>query len=253
MLDITILKTAHGGNDRRQAELRARKLIPYVQSCDVFSIESALVTEETARLIERTWAGVISSPKISCQEFSEGAEYFVKQEQNATIRAYLRKAYEYAFRNKRPLYYAERWADESKASLIGSLWGIGYDKLLAGLVAVASGDESAFRACYEGSSSMHGFVKGRDINVGENFARAEAVIRENYPQLEKKNPILLCVQIGAVHKPEIFSPLKVNDSVFVNDDYDFNEQDQIDEMMWTDAPFEAYIPLFRKMASDLRL
>ena len=53
--------------------------------------------------------------------------------------------------------------------------------------------------------------------------------------------------------PEIFSPLRVNDSVLVNDDYHPVEQDLVDEMMWTDVPFEDYVPIFRRIASRLAL
>ena len=255
MLDITILKTAHGGDDCRQAELRARKLIPYVQNCDTFSVESALCTEETAKDFERIWYGVLAEPKIKRKDFLEGVEYFVKQEPNPTIRHYLRKAYEYAFRNKKPLYCAERWADEAKAVLVGSLWVTGSNMLLSGLSSIAQGNESEieFARCYQGSKYMHNFIKGRDVNVGKNLARAEAIIRETYPQLEKKDTIHLCIQIGAVHMPEIFSPLRVNDSVLVNDDYQPVEQDLVDEMMWTDVPFEDYVPIFRRIASRLAL
>src|SRR3989338_3591492 len=159
MLDITILKTAHGGDDCRHAELRARKLIPYIEHCDVFSIESALVTEQTARDIERVWAGVLKS-KITRQKFHEGAQYFVKQERNPTIRAYTTKAYEYVFRNKRALYCSERCPDDAKADLILGLWTSGTKMLVDGLNRVTSGDERGYELCYQGSRHIHRFVKG---------------------------------------------------------------------------------------------
>lgn len=253
MLDITILKTAHGGDDCRQAELRARKLIPYVENCDVFSIESALVTEKTAKLIENVWAGLLKSKNISRQDFAEGTEYFVKQEQNPTIRAYLKKAYEYVFRNRKPLYCAERWPDDTKANIIRDLWDSGARMLLQGLRGMAYGDDSALRKCYEGSKRMHRFAKGRDVNVGKNFSRAEAIIRETYQQLAGKDPIRLCVQTGAIHRPEFFSPLKVSEPVLLTDDYQLDAHDLVSEMMWTAAPFEDYIPLYRELAAKLNL
>src|SRR3989344_5312969 len=91
MLEITILKTHHRGEEE------ARKLLPYIQCCDVFGIESPLCTQQKAEEKEKEWTKILQQD-MSTDEFirafdktSKGKKDTKAEEQKYL---YLRKTYE---------------------------------------------------------------------------------------------------------------------------------------------------------------
>ena len=240
MLDVTVLKTSHGG------ELEAKKLIPYVQSCDVFSVETAIMSEDRAAQLEKLWRSLLGK-RIGRDDFSEGVKYLVAAETNPEIRKYMIKAYEYAFRNQRPLYCQERFQNEAKADIVHNLWNSGIRTFSEGIEAITRGEETkGVKSAYMGSRFLYSSRKGRDINIAKNLSRAEDIIRSTYPQTLDKDPLRLVLQIGAAHRPEAYSNLPIKVVTLVD-----HMSDRIDEMIEDGAPIDLFVPLFREIAARI--
>ena len=102
MIELTLLKVTHSG------EQEARKLIPYIQDCDVFGIEGAICTEREASENERVWQRLLGTD-ISRSRLQEMPYVSILDEKR---RVYTAKVIDYLFRNKRLLWSTERFTEE---------------------------------------------------------------------------------------------------------------------------------------------
>jgi hypothetical protein len=67
MLDVTVLKVEHQGVSE------ARKLIPYIEGCDIISPEGMAITREFAEKCENSWENLLDSG-ISRSRFLDSSE-----------------------------------------------------------------------------------------------------------------------------------------------------------------------------------
>lgn len=76
---------------------------------------------------------------------------------------------------------------------------------------LADGDLDRFFPSYWGW--LVNYCKGqelRDRHMGQNLSAAEARIRERYPQIVNKEPLIYVAHLGASHNPENFTTAQVN-------------------------------------------
>ena len=67
MLDIIILKVIHTG------EREAKKLLPYILECDIFSNESIGSSEKYAKLAERNWERTLKLTRSKFKKLQRNA------------------------------------------------------------------------------------------------------------------------------------------------------------------------------------
>src|SRR5574341_794999 len=111
MIEITILKVKHVG------ESEAKKLLQYMQGCDVWGLEEGFSSEETATRMEKEWMSILTS--------NESRSAFLQRialnshKKPAKEKVYLLKKFDYLFREKKPLVILERFsAREAKEAAV---------------------------------------------------------------------------------------------------------------------------------------
>ena len=184
MLEIVVFKTAHRG------KTEAKKLIPHIKECDVFSLEATCVSEQEARENEGRSSKSMDS-KMSRLAFLKALkpnlEFAVPDTES---RKYVEQAMDYLFSLKVPLYMAERWQDIGEANETMETYSLGNEKFVLGINMIAQGEETkGIALCYEGSLAQIESIRKRDQNVANNLNRAEEIIRETYAKLADKPKI----------------------------------------------------------------
>lgn len=241
MLEVTILKTNHAGVEE------ARKLLPYVQGSDAFGLELEATTKDRAKVFEESWARVLKSD-ISRTGFLRQLDS-ISNCPIPSFKDYLDKAFDYMFRSRTPLYYAERWNNEDDASKPIRMRILGFEQYMLGLEMINHGKEiEGIQKCYDGAKMQVVSAIERDKNIAENLETAEESLREIYPTLRDVDPIRLGIQIGRSHQPERYSKLPFR---IIRLDADFKQADKIikkiDELIYDGASCEEVAPLFLEM------
>ena len=172
MLEVVILKTFHGGRIKAEAEQNARKLLPYIQSCDVFSIEAAFMTREEAEAEEHGWATLISLD-VSRARIMEALEHFYQKEIRMGIShsdmRYHTKLEEYLLRQKKLLYYTERWEDLNERDRLKKLSEETDSKFCGGLALISQDKiEDGLALLYDGIQLQITSSRPRDRHIAHN-------------------------------------------------------------------------------------
>jgi hypothetical protein len=203
MIDITILKVEH------RTVKQARKLLPYVQACDVFGIESAGKSEQAAMKIERLWEDVINS-NLSRTQFAQWEELRQREARNSPeIRDYAAKADEYLFLEKKPMWYFERYSDSERQKLAQLEQTMDQHKKAFGRL--LSGDHAGyFESSWQHYVAKIAYLDTRDEHIARQLDVAEHKIRERYPSLSDKVPLRYALYVGSNHLPERFTQVPVN-------------------------------------------
>jgi hypothetical protein len=199
VLEVTLLKVRHG------SEQEAKKLLPYIRSCDVYSPEESGLKAQDVKKILEWWKGIRSLPRSRAliaiakvkSDLSEIDEYSLKQR-------------DYLFRSQKPLVYLERWSEEEGNTLQNRtntyIRGPPY-----AIKALAEGDiNEYFRLYLHCLEEMCAVTKARDMHIGQNLSHAEGWIRQENPQLKGKDPLRLTFELGFGHWPEKYSQIPVN-------------------------------------------
>ena len=116
MLNTTILKTHHYGIGE------ARKLLPYIQSSDVYSPENSSCTEIEASHLERVWETAISSGWTFAKFIKRNGLNFPSSLE--PTKAYARLQFEYLFQSKSIIWFVERFS-EKESKILNTLDGEG--------------------------------------------------------------------------------------------------------------------------------
>ncbi len=203
MIEVTILKVQHVGEDE------ARKLLPYVQNCDVYSPENPYATER----ISASWeAGFEQASKLNRTQFSKVIQALLNSMRPDDF-AYFVKQYDYLYRAKRPLWFLERCSPEERQkvqSVVDSAKNANAGALSAlerGQLEDFMGNCSSFLRLEAESFSQRDMIMGRTIQT------AEEQIRSRYAQLRDREPLRYVAAVGALHSPEKHTsiPVKVVD------------------------------------------
>ncbi|MBI4451127.1 hypothetical protein HY642_04070 [Candidatus Woesearchaeota archaeon] len=201
MIEIKLLKVDHSGEEE------ARKLLPYIQSCDVFGPEVAFQAAETAAHTERLWERILQS---GCSLTRLKKEFMPVQAYTSAGSAgeYLRKLREYTFRNKVRLWHPERFAEpqlsgSERLEIRTAAEGNAISHAMEGNL------EDYLRAAYDILEMEGCEVDMRDKHIAAQFGSAEQSIRRRYPDLAAKEPLRYSVMLGALHSPEAYATMDI--------------------------------------------
>ena len=204
MLEIKMLKVVHDGEDE------ARKLLPHIQECDVFSQESQALTEEEAVLLEQNWEALL---QMSRSRFRHELERTYGGS-DSSFAQYNIKRDDYLFQNKKPIIFLERWSQEDSLRLKESEnnWN---KKRRIYLKALHEKEIDRFMELCPPSlrDFSQWMIVERDKHIADNLTRAEEIIHTNYPQLIAKTPKILTFDLGTGHALQRYTsiPIKVID------------------------------------------
>lgn len=192
----------------------ARKLKPYIEQSDAFSLEAARLTESRAKKWEQSWKQLLdmnlSRDRVLPALERRNADIFPDK----NILDYMNIVHDYLFTGKVSMYYTERWKDNINTSEIEVQNEKGFRLLYQGLVEIFAGEtERGIPMCYEGLNRRIASAKAREKNMAENLLSAEKTIKETFPALRSKDKIRLAIQIGAAHQLEKYTtlPLRIVD------------------------------------------
>ncbi|MBI2043849.1 hypothetical protein HYT24_00605 [Candidatus Pacearchaeota archaeon] len=215
MLEITLLKTTHPSNERRNSgRVEARKLLSHIKNCDAFSTEEAYGIEENAKEKENVWASWLN-PEVKRSQFLRGLRGLIKRENKLTdeVVIYESTMLAYLLRQRKPLVYVERWPNIDESNALKSLYkeGMSYwngnreDKYHRSVQVTVLTD------FMEAIKKVNKAIEKRDQHIAENLERVEQILRKTYPQFSSKEVIKLAIQIGADHRIEDYTrrPIKI--------------------------------------------
>ena len=200
MINITLLKVIHEGEEE------AKKLLPHIEKCDVFSREAMNLTEAGARSIERQWPEVL---KMSRSKFNRvNSERYVGVPPEFV--PYNLKRDDYIFRAGKPVIFLERWSPEEArvADDAEIRWNA---ERLAYLEFLAEGNIEGYIIL--ASESLRRFTKsyiiGRDKHIAANIDRVEQLVQQAYPHVDVAN-MKFTMELGVGHAPQEFTRRPIN-------------------------------------------
>jgi len=179
----------------------AKKLLPYIKACDVYSGETAGLTEESARITEENWKDIHRWNLTKTAFYREIVPRF-GQDRNPEMGAFTRKHAEYLFLEKKPVWCSERLTaqemqEERENWQKGMHMGAAAKKLLV---------EDKLQEFLEAYHAQHQLladaIKIRDKNIAKNLQTAEQYLRAEHPSLSAREPLRLTLHLGREHFPE---------------------------------------------------
>ena len=200
-IEITLLKIRH------ESVEDARKLIPYIEGCDVLSPEDSGITEEQARESEDSWEYIVNSG-LSRTKFSETVERRLSPVPPSQ-KPYAERLQDYLFRNGRLIWSAERFSQQESEELRrldkerGSILTYALDALKQAQL------DRFFGRYWEAINTRRKMNLLRDQHIGKNLDAAEGQIRDRYSRLANKSSLKFVVLIGRMHYPERYTTLPV--------------------------------------------
>ncbi|MGD0728635.1 MAG: hypothetical protein ABR981_00995 [Candidatus Micrarchaeaceae archaeon] len=213
MLEVTLLKVKHSG------ENEAKKLLPYIIRCDVYSTEDAGFCANDLKNVQEWWKNTLkmsrSAANVSFNERSTGIR---------EIDEFGNKRYDYLHRNQKPLLAIERWnkkeSDEikSKVDTYVNTSNESFKFLLIDDL------KSYFESYTFYLKQLQESVEARDKHIAQNLSKAEEWIRHENPELSKKQTLNLTIELGSGHLPENFTHIPINVINLVNLGTNFLEE-----------------------------
>lgn len=202
MLEVTILKVAHGNTPSTSGEQEARKLIPFVQECNIFGMEFSYMTEKDARAIEMFWTGLLGISRSCANE--EIAAWQSRAENGGRFPdgGYIAAEFDHLHCNGVPLFIPERWPYGTDVRETCKQYLRGISLYEEGIHSLSSGNaKGGIRLAYEGVVLCVRSNERRDAHMAEVIRSAEENIRSFYPDLSE-DPLKYCVALGAAHRVE---------------------------------------------------
>tara|TARA_Y100000310_G_C20666113_1_gene807595 strand:+ start:1391 stop:2206 length:816 start_codon:yes stop_codon:yes gene_type:complete len=200
MLDVTLLSVEHAGEEE------AKKVLPYIQDCDVVSVESPFETEKGAIKSEKEWNSLLN---LTRTKFNKQRREVYRKNGKDVI-DYWVKVEDYLFRSRLPLWHIERWENPNKAEE-GVIEERNITRMLYQSLGCLTREDLNYyfersRESLWLNTNLH---KERDKNMGENLNGAESIIRKTYDHLRGKETIRLVSIMGAGHNPQKFTDMSV--------------------------------------------
>lgn len=189
MLETTILKAAH------IFAAPAKKCLPYVQNCDVFGSEHTMVG---AGDDEAVWEQVLRGSR---KKF-EGFNMFVHKNLHAFERAFGELLMKYAYTERRPKWFIERYTEEESQDLARMFKESNELDHLAVRRFREGKEEDAFAFWEKYHVSLNEYLIRRDTHMARQLECAEESIRKRYPALQEKEPLKYTLFVGSAHMPE---------------------------------------------------
>lgn len=206
MLEVTLLKVFHRGEDN------ARRMLPYVSGCDVYSIESSCCTEQMAVTLEKEWKN--ERLKLSRTQFLRLMERDMNSVQrNEDALKFGLKIRDYVFRAGKPIAIVERFSTEETRRLL-SYMTMALTRTNKAHALLSEGKLDGFMVeMKKGVAILAHVAKVRDMHIAENISSMEGALRLQNPELREKETIHLTVSLGGAHEPEKYCkiPIRVVD------------------------------------------
>jgi hypothetical protein len=203
-LKLTVLKVEHA------TKTEAEKLLEFIRGSDVYSIETACMSNARAEREEANWRVAL---KLSKAEFNKRREFTWVGYMTDDIRQYIRRRTDLLLQEKKPLLYLEHWPDSKVAGLVNDLNCFLRAEDMALDALMARGLDGFMKEMPGALSAGVSWMEKRDRNIAENLNSAETYIREGRDryqqprfsqQVREKETINLTIDIGAMHRPEKF-------------------------------------------------
>jgi len=195
MLDVTLLKVFHRGEDN------ARRMLPYVSGCDVYSIEASCCSEQMATTLEKEWKN--ERLKLSRTQFLKLMERDMNSVQrNEEAKRFGLKLRDYVFRAGKPIVMVERFSTEESRKLLAYMT-MALTRIANATALLAEEKLDSFIVEMRKGVAVLAFVsKARDRHIGATISGIESKIRADHPELAGKDTIQLTMSLGGVHEPE---------------------------------------------------
>ena len=204
MLEITILKVEHQGTEE------ARKLLPYIQECDVFGPESAFLLEAEAAYDEKNWRDTIKADISRTQFLKFCSDMIEKTERNPGIKAYKLKTYDYLFSEKKSIWHPERYYEDERNSILASKEESRKLDTLSFKSLWEDKKDDFFDYTWKSFAIQFAQTTQRDQHIAKQLAFAETHIKNLYPQLAEKEKLKYSLFVGLAHEPEKHMDIPVN-------------------------------------------
>ena len=243
MLEITVLKTYHASVSE------AEKVLPYLKSFDVFSVENAALLLRDARVLERIWGIWHSTPGMNRSKFLQRIDSLFG-DANQKDYAYTRTIFEGMVAGRKPLYCSERWETDEQAERVLRLFEDSGQQIRHGneLIYRRREDEGV-ELVYDGLKKRMEEYRMRDEHVAKNLQQATSIIKGNYPLLRKKKVIRLGIPIGAAHRIERYTTKPIAVIPLDKDTGEASEtMSRVYDLMWDDTTIDKVAALIVKIA-----
>lgn len=208
MLDVHILKVAH------EREEEARKLLPYILKCDVYSPESAASTEQFVDERETEWMGLLQKPNRTAFHNSYDISFIKGMHPEAAAFNICRG--DYLYRNKKPIFFAERCSptDEAVTLALFDDWKKSQALSLSRLALLDF--EGFFESLWAAGKEYKKIVFRRDQIIAARLPSIEQELRQSYKKLAGKEIINYTIDLGAMHFPERYTDFPVHSHLLVS-------------------------------------
>jgi hypothetical protein len=206
MIEVKILKGVHSGIEE------ARKLLPLIEKCHVFSPEEAFPPIQIIERLEKDLEGYISrgDSRSKFKRWIDDQWPIKNGAPDQGSMEYMHRTIDYLFRNRIFAWFAERYSPEEYRDM--ELLESEKNRLqLDACTALLDGDIVGHYTPHEDYLEKFAEqVRLRDVNIGENLSTSEERIRDRFPGLNQVNPLRYVVSIGAGHNPELYVPFPVD-------------------------------------------
>lgn len=213
-LEITLLKVW------KEGETEAKKLLPYINNCDVYGAENAMCTEEGAARFDSDWAWALkNSSRTAMRDVMSRLfdKYFLKQSPH--IKRYGVKQFDYLFVANRLIWTLERFTPE-EAEKLKTMTRESDENLSLANKLFWQGNPDFLNFLLRGLESREHGIELRDRNMGKNISEAEERIRKAYPELCDKEPLRFTCTVGGLHQPEKYTQIPIGiQKLYTKSDY----------------------------------
>lgn len=197
MLKTKILKVIHHG------AAEAKKLLPYIKGCDVFSPEHAALKTLLAIDLEWRWRMALSSDWSRTRFRKETAR--LQEGQSEEDRAYVATMNDYLFCEKKPVWFLERFDPKTSADLEAKAFQGNQFGNVALQALQRKNVQDFLDFNYESWRLLEEICQTRDPHIAQNLLSAEESIKAFYPKLQSRTDLNLCVTIGGSHRIETYA------------------------------------------------
>ena len=204
-LNISVLKVSHSSRSE------ARKLIPHIKDCDVFSPENAGCSERKAKLLEKTWQDTLQLPWY---KFWKTAR---RIKNCAADNEYMHELFICLYQEKRPIISLERWSEQKE--FMTPKFIESYNRRLDVIMRqlIEGKIEDVIELTKDHIMEIVSMSNERDSHIAANLKHAEQLIRTEIPFLSNKQPIKLTIMLGCMHRLEDYANVNVVWKVNKND------------------------------------
>ena len=192
-MKLTLLKGRHATAED------AKKGIPYIKTCDVYSPEGPFASEQIAENYETQWMGALLRDKSSFNRWNSRMHSISS---TSNYHYFERAQARLVYNNDKPVWLAERWPQSESDSLRSRAKEAKERSLYAYAVCYYGLFDQAVDILWHYEQHQVEERVNRDINIAHNFENAEELIKKRYLFLSDHNKLHLVARLGAMHCPE---------------------------------------------------